>query len=335
MRKECELSFEIEKLSAENFELLCSKLLQTEGYTVQELGHRGRDIGIDFELRDTNNQKIAVEVKFFKRSRTTSRYLKDAASQLKRSADLINADRMFLITSMTLPVHILAEIEFSGIEIKDSRWIRNSLENSPEIEKEFEDLISAQDIIKLTFNQGIQIEPRAKELIERLGNLSCGKETWKEYESVCIDILNYLFLPPLKVPKVQSRSEEGLDRRDAVYPIGNGHSFWDELKRDSHSRFVVAEFKNYCDAPSQIEVESIQQYLFVKAKRMFGLLCSRHRPGQSALKARRRAWMEFDKLIVFISDDDIIDMLNMKGIGEDPTEVIDSQLEEFWLELAP
>lgn len=329
------MSFEIEKLSREYFELLCVKLLQAEGYTVQELERRGQDIGIDLELLDQNNQKIAVEIKFFKRLRTSTRYLKDAASQLKRGADLISADRMILITSMMLPVHIREDIQSSGVEVKDSRWIRNTLINFPDIEKEFETLVANQESIESSLSPGIQVEQRAQELIERLRNLDCGKDTWKEYENICIDILNYLFLPPFKVPKVQSRSKDGLDRRDAVYPIGNGHAFWEELKRDTHSRFAVAEFKNYCEAPSQKEVESIQQYLFVKAKRMFGILCSRHSPSESALKARRRAWIEFDKMIIFVSDDDMIDMLTIKGSVEEPAEVIDSQLEEFWLELAP
>ncbi|MDR7088598.1 restriction endonuclease [Cellvibrio fibrivorans] len=329
------MSFEIEKLSSEFFELLCAKLLQAEGYIVQELEHRGRDIGIDLELRDQNNQKIAVEVKIFRRPRTSTRYLKDVASQLKRGADLIKADRMLLIISMVLPGHILKDIQSLGVEVKDSRWIRNALANSPDIENEFENLVMAQESIKSSLNQSVQVDQRARELIESLKKLDCGRAKWNDYENICIDILNYLFFPSFKVPKVQSRSEDGLDRRDAVYPIGNGHAFWDELKRDSHSRFAVAEFKNLCEAPTQKEVESIQQYLFVKAKRMFGILCCRHSPSQSALKAKRRAWIEFDKLIVILSDDDMIDMLNMKGGGEDPAEVIDSQLEEFWLELTP
>lgn len=329
------MSFEVEKLSGEYFELLCAKLLQKEGYIVQELEHRGRDIGIDLELRDQNNQKIAVEVKFFKRPRTSNRYLKDVASQLKRGADLIKADRMLLIVSMVLPSHILDEIQSLGVEVKDSKWIRNSLASSPDIENEFENLVLTQDSVKSSLNQGLHIDPRARELIESLKKLDCGRDKWIEYENICIDILNYLFFPSFKVPKLQSRSEDGLDRRDAVYPIGNGHAFWEELKRDSHSRFAVAEFKNLCEAPTQKEVESIQQYLFVKAKRMFGVLCCRHSPNQSALKARRRAWIEFDKLIVILSDDDMIDMLNIKGSGDDPAGVIDSQLEEFWLELTP
>lgn len=329
------MTLQVEKMSWEYFELLCAKLLEAEGYKVQELERRGRDIGIDFELLDSDNKKIAVEVKFFKKPRTSTRHLRDTASQLKRSAELISADRIFFVTSLLLPEHIRNDISSLGVEIKDSRWLRSALSNSPDIEEEFSKLITVQENIKASLGENPKIDERAEELIAKVKALECGKGSWKDYENLCIDILNYLFIPPFKVPKIQSRSEDGLDRRDAIYPIGNGNSFWDEIKKDTHSRFAVSEFKNYCESPSQKEVESIQQYLFMKAKRMFGILCCRLSPSDSALKARRRAWMEFDKLIVFLSDDDLIDMLNIKGAGEDPTSVIDSQLEEFFLELAP
>jgi hypothetical protein len=94
---------------------------------------------------------------------------------------------------------------------------------------------------------------------------------------------------------------------------------------------VVAEFKNYSDEPGQAEVESIQQYLLPKAMRSLGLLCARKGPKDSALKARRRAWAEFDKLIVFLSDLELEEMLIMKSAGEDPAQLIDGKIDEFLL----
>ena len=48
---------------------------------------------------------------------------------------------------------------------------------------------------------------------------------------------------------------------------------------------------------TQQQVESLQQYLLPKAKRSFGLICSRTAPSESALKARRRAWMVSENII--------------------------------------
>lgn len=117
--------------------------------------------------------------------------------------------------------------------------------------------------------------------------------------------------------------------------MGHGHPFWDNLRNECRTRFVVGEFKNYKGAPGQKEVESIEQYLYKKAMRTFGILCSRLPASEPARKARRRAWVENDKLIVLLSDDDLKDILHARGYGEDPTEVLDTQLNSFLRTLAP
>jgi hypothetical protein len=45
--------------------------------------------------------------------------------------------------------------------------------------------------------------------------------------------------------------------------------------------------------------------------------------------------MEFDKLIVFLSDEDLKDLIRARALGGDTTEVIDTQLDEFFLTLSP
>ncbi len=69
--------------------------------------------------------------------------------------------------------------------------------------------------------------------------------------------------------------------------------------------------------------------------RSFGILCSRKNPKESAEKKRRRAWVEDEKLIAFLTDNDLIEMINLKDGGEEPFEVIDSHLEEFFSILCP
>lgn len=75
--------------------------------------------------------------------------------------------------------------------------------------------------------------------------------------------------------------------------------------------------------------------IFPKAMRSFGILCSRKKPTDSALLARRRAWVENEKLIVMLSDEGMVDLVNSKDSGNDPAEIIDAQLEEFFSVLCP
>jgi hypothetical protein len=98
---------------------------------------------------------------------------------------------------------------------------------------------------------------------------------------------------------------------------------------------MVAEFKNYTESVRQREVESIQQYPYSKAMRMFGVLCSRNQPAESALLARRRSCVEAGTLILLLSDEELKDLVRAKSYGERPTDILDAQLQEFFLRLAP
>jgi hypothetical protein len=98
---------------------------------------------------------------------------------------------------------------------------------------------------------------------------------------------------------------------------------------------VVAEFKNYDGPIGQSEVESLQQYLLPKAKRSFGLLCSRTPPSDSALKARRRAWMTAENIILFLSDGVLADIIRIRASDDDPSSVLEAQMDEFFIALAP
>ncbi len=324
------------RLSGEQFKMLCDQMLRSYGYNIRQQEARARDIGIDFSVEHQTGEVWVVEVKHFKRRRTSAAVLRQGADQLRRSRELMSASGAILLVSMMLPINLKTELaQREGITIWDGRDVRQFLESNPEVEAEFEALLDGKSTIKIGVTDGDRLSDRAIELIQRLEGLSSGRETWRDYEDLCVEILNYTLIPPFRVPVIQSRSEDGLDVRDAVYPIGNGHSFWDEIKRTCSTRFAVAEFKNYSEPISQREVEAIQQYLFSKAMRNVGLLCSRVEPSNSALRARRRAWLEFDKLIIFLSDLDLKDLIRAMSLGENTAEGIDAQLDDFLLTLSP
>jgi hypothetical protein len=144
-----------------------------------------------------------------------------------------------------------------------------------------------------------------------------------------------VFSAGLGIPEIQYRSDDGLDIMDAIFPIRSRGQPWASVRTDYRTRFVVAEFKNYSEPIVQRQVESLAQYLWHPAMRMFGLLVSRSAPSSSAVAARRRAWLESQKCIVFLEDDDLIEMLHSFEAGSDPFDIIDAQLEEFLRGLTP
>jgi len=324
------------KFGWQEFEMLCARLLQASGYTLQRQGARSQDIGVDFTFTDPSGETWVAEVKHITPPRTGTPVLRYAAAQLNSAKQLTGAKNGLLIVSILLPQNLKGDIEArEGITIWDSRSLNALLVNRPEVEQDYLLMLDAQAVARRGLEQPAPLDPRAQELIGRLEALPPGRESFREFEDLCVEIVNYAFFPQLGVPSVQSRSEDGLDIRDAVFPIAGDHAFWQEIKRTCSTRFMVAEFKNYTESVRQREVESIQQYLYSKAMRMFGVLCSRNQPSESALLARRRAWLETDKLILLLSDEDLKDLVRAKSYGEKPTDVLDAQLGEFFLRLAP
>jgi len=321
---------DVKKLNWEAFETLVARLLSASGNVILEQSRRGVS-GPDLVLRSPAGNNILVEVKHFNKQVTLPTALvRKITHDLERYSKLENVDHLLLVTSNELSKAALEEIsKYRNIQVLGPSWIQESLRKNPIIEREFSSLIEAIDQIEAPINDDKEA-PSENSLITELKNLPPGRGHWREYEDHCVKILNYLFLNPLAPPKIQSRTEDGLDIRDAIYPIRLGNPHWDTLRNECRSRFMVAEFKNYTDPPGQREVESIQQYLYPKAMRSFGVLCARQAASDPAHKQRRRAWVESEKLIIMLGDVDLIEMIQLKDSGEEPFEVIDAQLEEFF-----
>lgn len=324
------------------FEILCGGLLAAEGYSeLSQFGKPGMpDRGIDWIFISPDGKRGIAQVKHSRRTIFPTSVLRNIISDLRNGMSLLNSEKAILMLSFKVNSNMLSlfQTEAPFVEIWDAETINSLLLKHHQLQTLFQDLGNAQLKAELFLEKvvsTIKESDPANELIRRIDSIEPGAKGWRDYENVCIDILNYVFIPPLRLPRIQSKTEDGLDRRDAIYPIGGGNIFWDSIKYDFSSRMMVAEFKNYVDPIGQGEVESLQQYLLPKAKRSFGLLCSRVPPSNSALKARRRAWMVAENIILFADDNDLKEMIKLRSAGENPEPILDSQLDEFFVTLAP
>jgi hypothetical protein len=68
-----------------------------------------------------------------------------------------------------------------------------------------------------------------------------------EFERAALDTLAYLFVPPLRPPRIQPWTLSGAERRDAVFPNRERDpaSNWGLLHADHGARMILVEFKNY------------------------------------------------------------------------------------------
>ena len=173
------------------------------------------------------------------------------------------------------------------------------------------------------------------DLLARLSTCPCGANGWREFEEVCIELLTYLFVPPLRPPRIQVRSHSGIDRRDAVFANRNfdTQNSWGHLLRELNARLILFEFKNYDHTEiGKEEVDQTRNYLTLPMGRLAIICCSKA-PCEAAHVRRNSIYSSDEKkVILFITPEHLQEMCFIKERGEDPADLIVDLLEEFYLQ---
>jgi hypothetical protein len=328
---------DLQKLDYTEFEILVGLLLIREGYEIISGPSRPGNRGPDYETVSPEKKSVLVEVKHFKRAPIGRHQLFQFAGDIDRYRQQKPNARGLLVVSATLKDSELAEIRFQlpNVEVWHGSTLTSLLSKHNDIEPMFQTTISAREQFHTQVEYLKTQSNTATDLTKKIKALPCGIGHWKEYERICTEILTYIFTPDLATPDIQSRSDDGLDIIDAIFAIRSNQPPWALVRSEYRTRFIVAEFKNYCDPIGQSQVESIAQYLWSPAQRFFGLLLSRQNPSANALAQRRRKWLEEQKCIVFLNDDDLAEMLQLRQSSSEPFDVIDNQLEDFFRTLTP
>ena len=172
------------------------------------------------------------------------------------------------------------------------------------------------------------------ELRRRLSECPAGISGWKQFEDACIDVLKFLFVPPLTEPLIQSRSYSGIDRRDAIFPnrnieLGNN---WGHLYRELDARMILFEFKNYDKEEIGKEETNQTRNYMKKTMGRLGVLCCNRQPNNAAHIKRNSVFSEDGKLILFVTVEHLKEMILIKERGEDPSDLIMDLVEEFYVQ---
>ena len=170
--------------------------------------------------------------------------------------------------------------------------------------------------------------------ISELGNILPGRDDCYKYQRKCKDIFEYLFSPPLGKPHYENRDETNTNRRDIIFPNYAESGFWEFLRNKYAADYILIDAKNYTDDIKKDAVLQMSNYLKSFGAGLFGIILSRNQPSNGALITRREHWIAYKKLIVFLDDVDIKQMLKTK---EDnivlAEEVIKEKIEQFRLKL--
>lgn len=175
---------------------------------------------------------------------------------------------------------------------------------------------------------------RVNDLIDRLFSCPAGMAGWKTFEDVCLEILCYLFVPPLSEPKVQPRTFSGITRRDAAFPNRNfdAGNNWGLLLRELKARIVLFEFKNYDTTEiGKDEVDQTRNYMTEPMGRLAIMVCSQP-PSEAAHIRRNTIFSSEKKVILFLTKEHLKEMLFIKERSEDPADLIVDLVEWFYLQ---
>jgi len=169
-------------------------------------------------------------------------------------------------------------------------------------------------------------------LLRRLESIQPGRPRWSSYEKYCEDLLNFLFVPPLKPAIPQSRDTQNANRRDYILPnYALDGEFWQFMRTHYDAHYVVAEVKNLSTLVGKNEILQVANYLNPHGTGLFALVLARRELNETAQWTCREQWMQHNKLIIGINDADVRQMIDTKLAGGDPAELVREKIEDFRL----
>lgn len=181
---------------------------------------------------------------------------------------------------------------------------------------------------------------QVNKFIQQLDACPLGTSGWSQFENLCIEILKFLFVPPLNEPKIQPRTYSGTNRMDAIFPNRNITASddvttknWYHLFSELNARLILFEFKNYdVTEIGQDEVNQTRNYLTGPMGNLAIMVCSKL-PNESAHRQRNTIFSTAEKkVILFITKDHLKEMLAMKDRGEQPSDLIVDLIETFYIQ---
>ena len=122
-----------------------------------------------------------------------------------------------------------------------------------------------------------------------------------------------------------------LSQRDK--PLQPGNAFWDSVRQDFRTKAILFECKNYNDPISPDQIYSTERYLFSGALRTVCILTSRLGPSDGAIRAAQGTMRESGKLLILLSNADLIEMLKLSPQERAAEDFLDKRIWDFIVSL--
>lgn len=178
-----------------------------------------------------------------------------------------------------------------------------------------------------------QTNSKEPNLINSLKNIDAGKKDWSNYQSLVFDILEHLFCPPLEIPHYELADLDKRNRRDIIFENDANQGFWKSMREIYEAYYIVVDAKNYSKPLSKRPIIDIAYYLKPYGCGMFGIVVSRKGTNGASEHAIKEQWIGNKKMIVSLSDEDLIEMLEIKNNSGNPEAIIRKKIANFRMKL--
>jgi hypothetical protein len=150
---------------------------------------------------------------------------------------------------------------------------------------------------------------------------------------LALDILEYLFVPPLSKPIVQARLYSGIDRRDAVFRTATSKATGTGAPLPgAAARLILFEFKTYDDLDIGKDATNQTRNYMTKPMGRLAVICSNKLPNDAAHRKINTIFGNDGTEILFLTPNELIEMLHIKERGEDPSDLIVDLVEQFYIQ---
>lgn len=331
------------------FEQLMYAVFESLGYQV-EYQKKVKDTIMDMVLTygpSNETKKYMCEIKFSSKISFSPRIFVYNVNQL--ALRLNQGEVGMLITTALCSDKYRKEALDKNIIILDISNLLFLIKPNSDLYQQFLELLdfSVADIIPVSptipysFNKDTIKDDKAQEetelskWAEKFEQIEPGREDFHKYEKLCIKALKLLFSNFLSIWEEQQHSNDNLYRFDLICKIKNDISddFFGTLNTYFNTRYIVFDFKNYTEQITQKEIYTTEKYLYDKALRKVAIIVSRNGIDENALKAIKGSLREQGKVILTLTDYDILSMIKMYYEGDNPTDYLSMKLDKLLIEL--
>lgn len=169
----------------------------------------------------------------------------------------------------------------------------------------------------------------AESLKEQLRALPSGRATASKYQRLCLKILNFLFNPELIDGRTEVRTFDGTERRDIIFTNDSDETFWTYVRFEHSALLLMFEAKNK-EAIDNQDLSQTATYLGDRLGRL-GVVLTRESVGDAQ---QRKAFSIYNdsnprKIVLFVTDEDLTRMLDMRCAGKNPMRHIQQLYRNF------